>query len=89
MGDTEDLLLARDFLAEAAPAVFLLEVARFLLVEAEAVVRFLIGVGVFLATELLPLAFGLGVALIGLELLLTGVGVCLAILFLLFLLFNR
>lgn len=74
MGDTEDLLLASDFAVDAVP---LLDAeARFLLVEAE-IVLFLIGVGVFLAVEL---AFGRGVALMGLELRLTGVGVCLAIL---------
>lgn len=71
IGDTEDLLLARDFLADA---VFLLEVGRFLLVEAE--LFFLIGVGVVLA---LDVAFGLGVPLMGFEALFAGVGVCLAI----------
>jgi len=72
MGDTEDLLLDTGFFEEA---VFLLEAGRFLLVDVDEDF-FLIGVGVVLAFEE---AFGLGVPLMGLELLLAGVGVCFAI----------
>lgn len=71
MGETEDLLLESDFLAEAADR--LVVDARFLLVDAD-VVRFFIGVGV-------PLLFGRGVPFIGLELRFAGVVVCLAILY--------
>lgn len=74
IGDTSDLLLARDFLVEAA---FRFDAGRFLLVDAA--VLFLIGVGVVLAFED---AFGRGVPLIGFEALLAGVGVCLAIVYL-------
>lgn len=70
IGDTEDLLFVSDFRAEAAER--LVVEARFLLVEA--VVRFLIGVGVVFA-------LGRGVPLIGLEARLAGVvEVCFAIL---------
>lgn len=71
IGDTEDLLLASDFLADADDR--LLVEARFLLVEAD--------VGRLTAElEGVAFAFGLGVPLIGLEDRFAGVGVCLAML---------
>lgn len=74
IGDTDDLFLsAFDFLVDC---VLLAE--RFDLLTDEEAVFFLIDDGVVLAFEDL----GLGVPLIGLEALLAGVAVCLAILFL-------
>lgn len=72
MGDTDDLLVAESDL-RADVADLLVADGRFLLVDAAAF--FLAGVGV-LAVD----ALGLGVPLMGLEALLAGVGVCLAIL---------
>lgn len=74
IGDTDDLLftlLAVDFLADFVVDLFLL---------AGVVVFFLMEAGVVLALLEAPAALGLGVPLMGFEVRLAGVAVCLAIL---------